>query len=76
MKTFKEYLEHRDLELYNEIDWQHWKKKGKDWIKKGVVGAALAGGILSGGNKAFAPNQEKVPYDFGRDSLLVAKDRI
>ena len=66
MKTFKEYVEKRDLELYNEIDW-------KGLGRKAVLGGALLGGMLGMGGKAYAPNQEKVPYDFGNDSLLVSQ---
>ena len=47
MKTFKEYLEHRDLELYNEINL-------KKIAQTAALGGALAGSMLGIGGKASA----------------------
>ena len=51
MKTFKEFLEQRDAELYNEISLDSIKKFGQ----KALLGGALIGSALGlGGGKATA----------------------
>lgn len=51
MKTFKEYLEQRDIELYNEVSLDQIKKFGQ----KALLGGALLGSAIGlGGGKASA----------------------
>lgn len=44
---FSEFLEHRDVDLYNEVDW-------KNLIQKGALAGALAGSALGIGSKALS----------------------
>ena len=71
MKTFKEFLEQRDIELYNEITWQDVKKTGK----KALGTAALLAGLGYGGT-SYAPLDRPVDFKFSPDrETLVQTDK-
>ena len=53
MKTFKEFLEQRDSELYNEISLDSLKNIGK----KAMLGGALALGLAGGTSSAEEPKE-------------------
>lgn len=71
MKTFKEFLEKRDAELYNEINWQGIKKIGQN----ALLGGALLGSALGLGGKATAQDLP-IKKDSNRTTIVQKQTQV
>ena len=71
MTSFKEFLEQRDPELYdellNEFKLPYWKQV-KQGLHKGVIGAAMLGAGLGLAGKSYAPNDVGNNFKFSPDN--------
>lgn len=71
MKTFKEFLEQRDAELYNEISFDSIKKFGQN----ALLGGALLGSALGLGGKAIAQDSP-VKKDLNRTTVVQKQTQV